>query len=420
MKFATLTEKEFKQFSEKHILESFMQTVELGNFKKSSGRIVDYLGVKENNKILCATLIEEEPVLMGKKIFYAPRGFLIDYHDKKLLTFFVDNLKNYVKEKNGFKIVIDPNLIYLIRESDGSVTELNKEDKESFNNLISLGFKHFGFNKNLEARQVRYAYRMLLDEPYEDKKLKFSKSTRKNLQISSKNGLSVRIGNENDLEKMEDLFAATATRKDFFYRKLDYYKEMYKYMHDLMTIYFAYLDPEKYLESAKENLKTEEENNKLILTKMEKDMVGAKLKNQKEVSDNRLLKLQEEVSKAKKFKEENPQGKDIACLLSMKNGSEYLTLTSGGLEEYRSFTPKYAMYDAHIKDAYKHKYKSCNFYGISGNFQKENNPLYGVYEFKRGFGGNVIEYIGEFELPVTGFNKIYEMLRKFKKIIKNK
>ena len=78
------------------------------------------------------------------------------------------------------------------------------------------------------------------------------------------------------------------------------------------------------------------------------------------------------------------------------------------------------MYDAHIKDAYKNGYKACNFYGISGNFKKENNPLYGVYEFKRGFGGNVIEYIGEFTLPITLFDKFYNILRAIKRLIKKK
>ena len=52
------------------------------------------------------------------------------------------------------------------------------------------------------------------------------------------------------------------------------------------------------------------------------------------------------------------------------------------------------------------------------NFEKENNPLYGVYEFKRGFGGNVIEYIGEFTLPITKFNKFYNFLRGIKRMIK--
>lgn len=418
MDFVILSKEEFHKFSKKHEQANFMQTTELGDLKESTGRIVHYLGVKENNKLVAATLIEEEPVLFGQKIFYAPRGFLMDYHNLELLEFFVDKLKKFVKKRKGFKIVIDPNLVYLVRDAYGNIPEENKKDQESFENLKKVGFHHFGFNLYLEARQVRYAYRMLLDQPYEEKKKQFSKSTRKNLEQSQKSGLIVRKGTAKDLPIMEELFKSTATRKDFFYRKLDYYQEMYKYMHDLMTIYFAHLDPNQYLQSSKEALAEEEKKNNEIQEKMKKDMVGAKLKNQKVTSDNRLIKLKEEVENAKKFKKENPDGKDIACLLSMWNGREYLTLTSGGLEEYRKFTPKYAMYDAHIKDAYEKGYRACNFYGISGNFEKENNPLYGVYEFKRGFGGNVIEYIGEFSLPTSRFNTIYELLRKIKHIIK--
>lgn len=420
MEFVILNEKEFKDFSLHNSQSNFMQTVELGNLRINNGINIDYVGVKKGNKIVAASLLEEEPTIFGKKIFYAPRGFLIDYHDKELLTFFVNNLKKFVKSKNGFKITIDPNVVYQIRNSDGSIIDEKLKDVETFENLTSLGFKHFGFNLYLEARQVRFAYRMLLDKPYELKKMEFSKSTKKNLELTYQKGLSVRIGNQDDLEKMEYLFENTATKKDFYYRKLDYYKEMYKYMGNLMTIYFAFLDPDKYLEAAARNLDDEKSKNKEIIEKMKKDNVGSKLIKQKEVSDNRLIKLQEELEEAQKFKLDNPKGKDIACLLSMWNGNEYLTLTSGSLEKYRKFTPKYAMYDAHIKDAYKNGYSSCNFYGISGNFEKENNPLYGVYEFKRGFGGNVIEYIGEFTLEVTCFNKLYNFLRTFKRMIKKR
>lgn len=417
MEFVELTDKEFEEFSKKNEKANFFQTIEYKNLKESDNIKVDLVGVKEKNKVLCASLLVEEKY-KSHVTFYAPRGFLIDFHNKELLTFFVNNLKDYVKKRKGFRIVIDPNLIYRTRNADGSIIDENEKDDESFNNIKSLGFKHFGFNIYFETRQVRYGFKMILDEDYEEKKKNFSKSTRKNIETAQNNGLTIRIGADKDLAIMEELFEATATRKDFFFRKLDYYKKMYEYMHDLMTIYFAHVDPDIYLNYSKNNLDMEIENNKSIEEKMKKDMVGAKLKNQKETSDNRIVKLKEELEKATKFKEENPDGKDIACLLSMWNGEEYLTLTSGGLEEYRYFTPKYAMYDAHIKDAYKKKYKACNFYGISGNFEKENNPVYGVYEFKRGFNGNVIEYIGQFELKTSWFYNIYSALRKVKNIIK--
>ena len=38
-----------------------------------------------------------------------------------------------------------------------------------------------------------------------------------------------------------------------------------------------------------------------------------------------------------------------------------------------------------------------NFYGITAIFDK-NDPDYGVYEFKKGFNGQVEEYIDNFEI----------------------
>ncbi len=61
---------------------------------------------------------------------------------------------------------------------------------------------------------------MLLDEPYEEKKSQFSKSTRKNIEQAQRNGLTVRKGTEEDLETMEQLFESTATRKRLFLSKI--------------------------------------------------------------------------------------------------------------------------------------------------------------------------------------------------------
>lgn len=417
LEFVNLTKKEYQQFYNKHDLASFMQTIELGNLKEELGDIVHYVGVKENKKILAATLILEQNSFFRFKTFYAPRGFLIDYHDKELLAFFTENLKKYVKERKGFRIIIDPNLVYRVRNNDGSIMDNDNQDDEAFNNLIDLGYKHFGFNIYIETLQARWGYRLKLDRPYEELKKNFSKSTRKNIDACYKKGLQVRKGTIDDLDSMTELFDSTARRKDFQSRSLEYYKKMYKHMGNLMNIYIAYIDPEVYIKSVKENLEKEEKNNQDILKKMNTSMVGHKLKQQKETSDNLIEKYKNELQEAKEFKKNNPNGKDIAALLSLKSGKEYLTLSSGSLEAYRKFTPKYAMYDHHIKDAYEMGYEWIDFYGISGCFDK-NDKFYGIYEFKKGFGGNVIELIGQFELKVTSVYNIYNFLKKVKNLIK--
>ena len=238
-----------------------------------------------------------------------------------------------------------------------------------------------------------------------------------NIDACYKKGLLVRKGKIEDLPSMEEIFESTSKRKDFFYRSLEYYQKMYKHMHDLMTIYIAYLDPDIYLKHTEELLNEEKKNNEEINKKLESCLVGNKLTHQKEVSDNLIAKYTEELKKAKKFKEEYPNGKDVGVLLSLKSGEEYLTLSSGILEEYKSFTPKYALYDNHIKDAYEMGFKYVDFYGITGDFNKENK-YYGIYEFKKGFNGNVVELVGQFSLKINSFYDVYNNLKKIKHKIK--
>ena len=65
-----------------------------------------------------------------------------------------------------------------------------------------------------------------------------------------------------------------------------------------------------------------------------------------------------------------------------------------------------------IRYAIENHIPRYNFYGISGNFDKEASD-YGVYEFKRGFGGQVEQLLGEFILPVNkAVYKLYKTVKK--------
>ena len=43
-------------------------------------------------------------------------------------------------------IKIDPYISYQERDINGNVVEDGKNNKKAFNNLVKLGYKHFGFN----------------------------------------------------------------------------------------------------------------------------------------------------------------------------------------------------------------------------------------------------------------------------------
>ena len=53
-----------------------------------------------------------------------------------------------------------------------------------------------------------------------------------------------------------------------------------------------------------------------------------------------------------------------------------------------------------IRYALEHGFARYNFYGIRG-LPDPKVKDYGIYRFKKGFGGHVVELIGSFELPLN-------------------
>ena len=74
--------------------------------------------------------------------------------------------------------------------------------------------------------------------------------------------------------------------------------------------------------------------------------------------------------------------------------------------------------------AVENKYNRYNFYGITGDFSKDN-PLYGLYLFKKSFGGHVVELLVEYDIVMSPFwyntyniaIKTYHRLKNIKKKI---
>ncbi|WP_297979773.1 peptidoglycan bridge formation glycyltransferase FemA/FemB family protein [uncultured Methanobrevibacter sp.] len=416
MEFTELTEKEYSSFVEKHDQESYMQTLDLKNFKEKNNIKCYLVGVKDKKKVVAATLMYSVGSFLKKKRFYSSRGFIIDYNNKGLLSFFVENIKKYIKSHNGMSITIDPNVIYRIRSSDGEIID-DKTNDTIIKNLKELGFTHYGFNNYFETMQVRWVYRLKLDKSYDELKNNFIKSTRKNIEATHNNGVKIRIGNVEDIKGLSKIFKETAERDEFNTKSYEYYKSMFECMPNNIKVYMAYIDPKSRLELTKNKLNEEEKNNDEINKKMQTDMVGNKLRNKKEISDNLITKYKEEIKETEEMIKNHPDGVDIGALISVKSGTDYISLSSGTLTNYKKYYPKYALYDAHITDAYKMGYKYVNFYGIAGDFNPKNK-YYGIYEFKKGFNGNVVEYVGEFTLGIGLTYKLFTTLKKLKKLIK--
>ncbi len=64
---------------------------------------------------------------------------------------------------------------------------------------------------------------------------------------------------------------------------------------------------------------------------------------------------------------------------------------------HRNVMPNYLMQWEMIRWAHSTGCRVYDFLGISGDLEHEDSPMFGLYRFKRGFGGRVDELVGEFD-----------------------
>lgn len=99
-------------------------------------------------------------------------------------------------------------------------------------------------------------------------------------------------------------------------------------------------------------------------------------------------------------------GVPIAGTVAIQYGDKVWYLYGASSNTYRNMMPNYLLQWEMIKWAVETKCRIYDFRGVSGDLN-ENNPLYGLYRFKKGFNGDFTEFAGEFDLtlnrPVSAF-----------------
>lgn len=422
MKIINLTKEVFDNFSKNHKLTSFEQTSAWGDLKEEMGwRLLLVGGIDNNENLVAAALILGKRLpLFNKYLYYCPHGYLIDFTNKSLWQQFDNALKTYLKEMKAFTFILDPYLAYRIRDIDGEIID-EKTNQEIVDNFKIFGYKHSGFNLNYENLQPRWHFRLpLLNKSYKEIYKDFSSQTKRKIRHQDKMAIKVRELKENEIPIFKEMMAQTAKRRGFNDRSLTYYQKMYKHLHACNILH--YFGAEIDFNECINNIKKEIEISKQKLFALKEKEKNVKNSNLIAAEEKNLNKEEALLLSVLKAQEKEGQKTILSVICLMAYGKEAVMLLAANNDEYmQTFNSSYIIGNELIKWALDNNYQYYNFYGISGNF-KPDSPGYGLYNFKKQYGGEVVEYIGQFQkifnMPIYLIYKIGLKLYKLRRLLK--
>lgn len=426
-KFIEANELDINDFNKDNSKGHIFQTSYWAALKKDwSHKFI--MGYDENNEVvLSATIILRKAPYINTYMGYIPRGFVCDYSNSQLLIDFTEYLRDFAKKNKIAFITVDPD----IHLNENEVIVENGLEIKNF--LKSIGYKNTD-SKNFEGIQPNFVFRLPLETEGDKEKIKkstfknFSSKTRYNIKVAEERGLSVEVYDNSNLDedvltKFHDIMVTTGKRDNFIVRHREYFKDMIVDLDPYCRLYMIKYSYEKDAARLNEKIAKQESIREKAIPRIDE----FKAKIAEETDEDKLhrlnKKLQEQENKVKeadrqvegfknKLAEIEPfKGQEIylSGSIYLYYGNKAWYLYGASDNTLRDTMPNFLMQWAMIQDSIDLGCSIYDFRGVSGDLNPEN-PLYGLYKFKKGFNGNFVEFIGEFDLVINSF--IYNLYKK--------
>lgn len=406
---ADINSKEYDEFVKKFPSTTFMQTSSWSLVKTAWES--SFVGMYDGKKLVCAAMILKRKLFLGKKLFYIPRGFVIDYSDKNLLNEFVSSLKDYAKKNKGIDIKIDPFICFSedniqnIRKDKG--IEIRKsfvnDTKEIVSNIEEVGFKHGGYKKEVNAYiQPRYTMAISLKDKngklYEKEALRrtFPKNTRNYIgTYQEERGVEFSYSkNKDDVKYLISVLKETEKRQHISLRSEDYFKKVMDAFSDNAVLFFAHVNIDKYIKFLKNDMLEHENKKEFCLNQIEE------AKKVKEKYGNKPL-----------------AGATIVMMPTCDNGIKTASFLYAGTntEILPSLKITNGLMFYRLCYCLDKGCDYCDLGGIDGSLEDH------LSTFKSKFNPNVLELVGEYDLIINKFwYNLFNLAMKVRKFIMSK
>lgn len=398
LELGVLSDAEFESYALNHPQNNFIQSVDFVRFQRARGQVVELFGVRRDGELVAAGKLNYTTNRFGYKVCECAKGPLMDYTDSALVRDVVGLLKERAADRKAAELRISPNLTYIARDADGAEHPELTDNRPLVAELARLGFEHQG--SEMDFVNVNWMFIKKLEGIKDSEELIMSTSyrTRKAIRKAQKNGVFLEQATLETLDEFYNALSTAGDEKGFVYREREYYEQLLRTTSAEFTkLMMAKIDIPAYRKSITERL--EAESSSAAELRREIEETGSKKK------ANRLKVVQDLVDsyeRSLKDIERFPDSVGVATVAAIHFvcfGDEVVCVIGGTKQDYIYFNGATSLYWGMMLHGLEKGYARYNFYGTFG-IEGQDEEGHGGYQFKKGFGGDVVQLLGDFVMPV--------------------
>ena len=392
---------EYDQFVKEHELANVLQSSAWEEVKSDWQH--ERFGVYREEKLLATASILIRTLPLGYKMFYVPRGPILDYGDTELLSFVIQSIKSYARSKRAIFVTFDPSICLSQSLINQEKTEY-PENLAIIDSLQQMGVRWSGKTEEMGDTIQPRIQAKIYKENFEEDKL--SKSTKQAIRTARNKGVEIQFGGTELLESFSFLMKKTEKRKDIHLRNEVYYKKLLDNFKEDSYITLTSLDVSKRLRELEEQL----EKNRVVAEKFSDATKPSKV--QENIKEKE--RLEEERDFLQGYMNEGKSNIPLAATLSLEFGNTSVNLYAGMDDDFKRYNAPILTWYETARYAFERGIVWQNLGGV------ENSLNGGLYHFKEKFNPTIEEYLGEFTMPTHPLYPLLRLALDFRKTLRKK
>lgn len=346
------------------------------------------IGFYQDDTLVASALIFAKRTLFGRW-WYIPYGPCVDYLDNALTKNVMESLHEYARSKNISLLQFEVNVPRIEHDQKGDLLVGGFNHEFVTQTIKQSGFHHLGYNYGYSGNiQPRFTYILNLSDDLKTLHKNMQKSIMATQKKNVRRHVTVEVADASKLEVLVQFGQELSDENDFSAKGLTHFQDIMEVYQEHALYCVASMDVSKAIQTIEQEIDKANQE-------IDKHSANAK----KEAFVKEMHSLVEALAKEKEallllYPNQGNVYLGAGLYVTMKHHSYDLYMYT--TKKITNLSPSIAIHLKAIELLKEQGIIHHDFVGISGSIEP-SDPYYGLYDFKRKFGGDFIEYLGQFE-----------------------